>query len=384
MHASPLTVWPKSFCSFFLYNSEAKNLEIQLTTVQYLELEKLALGAFSPLTGFMNEDDYTSVIETMRLPNGAPFPLPIVLDVEADTAKQAFQLGQIHLAFKGQVVGTLTPESYYPKDINGVTEKIFGTNSEQHPGVKNFMLMKPWLLGGTIKLDHRMQFEHSDFELTPQETKALFKSHGWKKITGFQTRNIPHRAHEYLQRIALEISDGLFIQPLVGQKKAGDFTSRAVLAGYEALIQNHFPKNRVAIGVLSTAMRYAGPREAIFHALIRRNYGCTHFIVGRDHAGVGNFYGLYSAQNLAKSFEEELGIEILALSGPFFSHRTEGIATERSVPENLIGTDDIVEISGTLIRQVLSGGKEPDPRLIRPTVVDALRGLDLFIKEDNT
>ena len=359
-------------------------MEIQLTAVQYLELEKLALGAFNPLTGFMNEDDYTSVIETMRLPSGAPFPLPVVLDVDADIAKHAIQLRHVDLVFQGQVVGSLVPESCYPKDINGVIEKIFGTTSAQHPGVKNFMLMKPWLLVGAIKLDHRVRFEHSDHELTPQETKTLFKARGWKTITGFQTRNVPHRAHEYLQRIALEISDGLFIQPLVGQKKVGDFTPQAVLAGYQALVKNHFPQNRVAIGVLSTAMRYAGPREAVFHALIRRNYGCTRFIVGRDHAGVGDFYGLYAAQNLAKTFEADLGIEILALSGPFYSHCIEGIATERSIPETLVGTDDIIEISGTFMRQVLVDGKQPDPRLIRPTVVDALRGLDLFIKEDKT
>lgn len=359
-------------------------MEIQLTAVQYLELEKLALGAFNPLTGFMNEDDYTSVIETMRLPSGAPFPLPVVLDVDADIAKHAIQLRHVDLVFQGQVVGSLVPESCYPKDINGVIEKIFGTTSAQHPGVKNFMLMKPWLLGGAIKLDHRVRFEHSDHELTPQETKTLFKARGWKTITGFQTRNVPHRAHEYLQRIALEISDGLFIQPLVGQKKVGDFTPQAVLAGYQALVKNHFPQNRVAIGVLSTAMRYAGPREAVFHALIRRNYGCTRFIVGRDHAGVGDFYGLYAAQNLAKTFEADLGIEILALSGPFYSHCIEGIATERSIPETLVGTDDVIEISGTFMRQVLVDGKQPDPRLIRPTVVDALRGLDLFIKEDKT
>lgn len=214
--------------------------------------------------------------------------------------------------------------------------------------------------------------------MTPKRTSKLFEEKGWNKIVGFQTRNIPHRAHEYLLRVALESSDGLFIQPLIGKKKKGDFTSEAILAGYRKLASEFLPTDRVVVGTLSTKMRYAGPREAIFHAQIRKNYGCTDFIIGRDQAGVGNWYGKYEAQQLAKSLEGRLGIRILALKGPYYCSKCEGIVTENSC--SIQHAKFSHEISGTDIRRILSTGDLPDSRFFRPEILQALKGMALFIE----
>ena len=251
----------------------------------------------------------------------------------------------------------------------------------EHPGVANVMRAKPWLIGGPVKLWQAGERFLFDDELSPQQTKRLFAERGWRTIAGFQTRNVPHRAHEYLQRTALELCDGLFIQPLVGLKKAGDYTPEAIMSGYRALIANYLPRGNVVLGVLSTAMRYAGPREALFHALIRRNYGCTHFIVGRDHAGVGSFYGKYEAQDFVKQHAAELGIAILALRGPFHCRLCDGIATEKTCPHVETEASVTTEISGTIMRQMLAEGTQVRAELMRPQVVAAVSGHQLFVAE---
>lgn len=223
----------------------------------------------------------------------------------------------------------------------------------------------------------RPEFDISSHELTPFESKAIFLERKWDRVVGFQTRNVPHRAHEYLLRIALEHADGLFVQPLVGKKHAGDYTPEAIFRGYQALIGGFLPKDRVLFGVLSTQMRYAGPREAVFHAIVRRNYGCTHFIVGRDHAGVGDWYGLYDAHDLTKKFEGELGIQIMRLKGPFYCSICDGIATENTCAHTDCGCTQ--QISGTYMRAILSSGELPDKKLMRHEVVSALAGIDCFI-----
>ena len=202
-------------------------------------------------------------------------------------------------------------------------------------------------------------------------------------MVGFQTRNVPHRAHEYLQRVALEHCDGLFIQPLVGRKKIGDYTPEAIIVANQLLVDQFYPPHRVVLGILSTAMRYAGPREALFHALIRRNYGCTHFIIGRDHAGVGEYYGKYSAHELARQFEGDLGIDIMYLHGPYHCRRCDGIVTEHTCAHLHSDPAAITQISGTDMRTVLSGGKEPEPHLMRSEVVEALKGINLFVGEND-
>jgi sulfate adenylyltransferase len=229
---------------------------------------------------------------------------------------------------------------------------------------------------------NRVRVEFADMELTPEETRAYFARAGWQTIAGFQTRNVPHRAHEYLQRLALEQVDGLFIQPLVGSKKRGDYSPAAVLGGYRTLVERFLPANRVLLGILTTAMRYAGPREAVFHAIVRRNYGCTHFVVGRDHAGVGGYYGIYEAHELTRQFDGELGITVMRMSGPFYCAICDGIATERTCGHATTHPDAITEVSGTLVRRLLASGGELRPELIRPAVVESLAGLDIFINED--
>lgn len=345
---------------------------------QYLELEKLGLGAFAPLTGFMNEEEFLSVVEKLRLPSGAVFTLPVVLDISEINASAISNADVVDLVFEGTLVGRIRPNDFFSCDRRAVARKVYGTDDPTHPGVRHFYDLKPIFIGGEVELLQRASFDISDYELTPQETRQIFRERGWKRIVGFQTRNVPHRAHEYLQRVALEHVDGLFVQPLVGRKRAGDYTPEAVMRGYRALIGDFLPSNRVLLGILSTQMRYAGPREAVFHAIIRRNYGCTHFIVGRDHAGVGDWYGLYDAHELTRQFDGDLGIEIMRLKGPYHCKKCDGIATENTCAH--AGTDFMEQISGTYMRHILSNGRHPDPHLMRQEVVDALKGITCFLE----
>lgn len=355
--------------------------ELALSRSQYLELEKLGLGAFRPLDGFMNEDQFHAVVDGMRLPDGGVFPLPVVLDVAATTADRLHGAARVALTYDDEEVGELRPESRFVCDREAVSTKIFGTADPTHPGAAFFGAGGEVFLGGPVKLTHRAKLDISEFELTPEQTRATFAERGWRTVVGFQTRNVPHRAHEYLQRVALEFFDGLFIQPLVGRKKKGDYTPEAIMTGYRALISGFYPKNRVVLGILSTAMRYAGPREAVFHAIIRRNYGCTHFIVGRDHAGVGDYYGKYDAHDLTRRFDGELGIEILRLHGPYHCALCDGMVTEHTCPHYKLDGDAITEISGTDMRAILTGGKQPDAHLMRREIVESLESVPLFIEE---
>ena len=354
--------------------------EIKLNRDQYLEAEKIGLGAFAPLTGFMTEDQFGGVVSNMRLPSGAPFTLPVVLDVDRDTAAAIRGRPKVTLIFEGEAVAEFDPQDEFSPNRRAVARSVFGTDDETHPGVRYLYRQKEIFVGGPMRLLKRKMLDISADELTPDQTRKIFSERGWKTIVGFQTRNVPHRAHEYLQRVALENADGLFIQPLVGHKRAGDFTPQAIMTGYRALVGGFLPKDRVVLGILSTAMRYAGPREAVFHAIIRRNYGCTHFIVGRDHAGVGNWYGRYDAHELTRRFDGDLGITVLRLHGPFHCRICDAIVSEKTCPH--AGTDAAREINGTDMRRILTGGAIPDPALMRPQIVAALRGVPLFIEED--
>jgi sulfate adenylyltransferase len=365
-----------------LYKKSIKNMQrisISIRQDQYLELEKIGLGAFLPLDHFMKETEFHSVSEKMRLPSGEPFPIPVVLDVDKGFAELAVNASCIDLIYTGKKVGEVVPESVYTCDKTSIAKYIYGTSERQHPGVSRFFDSGDWFVGGKTSLIARVDGMLTKYELTPAESKKIFADLGWKTIVGFQTRNIPHRAHEYLQRVALEHVDGLFLQPLVGQKKKGDYTPEAVITGYQALVKGFYPKNRVVMGILSTSMRFAGPREAVFHALIRRNYGCTHFIVGRDHAGVGDYYEKYAAHNLLRVFEGEMGIKIMYLHGPFYCAVCDGIVTEHTCPHIISNPSVTSQISGTLIRQILSGGSMPDSRFLRPEILEAVKDCKLFI-----
>jgi len=355
---------------------------IDIKLRQYLELENIALGCFSPLTGFMDEDDLSSVTESMRLPNGQLFPLPVVLDVTPEEGRAAAKASRVTLLFGGKEVGEIVPDSVYTCNKEEVAEKVYGTRDIRHPGVAQWLSIGEFFIGGSVRLTQRISLEFSQHNLTPEETRNHFASQGWQSIVGFQTRNVPHRAHEYLLRLALEQADGLFIQPLVGLKKRGDFTAAAILTAYQTMIEGFLPQQRILLGVLSTTMRYAGPREAVMHAIIRRNYGCTHFIVGRDHAGVGNYYGIYDARDLAGHFESELGIKILRYAGPYHCSVCDGIVTENTCPHQGRLPEVTRQISGTNIRSVLAESGTADTSIMRSEIVESLRRIPLFIKED--
>lgn len=350
---------------------------------QYLELEKVAFGAFAPLSGFIKENEFASVVKKMRLPDGEPFPLPVVLDLTGEQIQEARGASSLSLVFEGIEVGEVVPESIFTCDKEAVAEQVFGTRDARHPGVAQFLTMGDFFVGGPVRLNQRVSFEFSAHELTPDETRAYFAKMGWRTVVGFQTRNVPHRAHEYLLRLALEQADGLFIQPLVGCRKRGDYTPKAILTAYRAMIDGFLPRNRVLLGVLSTAMRYAGPREAVFHAVIRRNYGCTHFIVGRDHAGVRNYYGKYDAHKLTRQFDGALGIQILRFFEPFHCQLCGGIVTERTCPHVETMPQATKQISGTEVRSTLLNGEPCVPELIRPEILESIRDLPLFINEDD-
>jgi sulfate adenylyltransferase len=359
-----------------------KIVPLRINRRQYLELKNVSNRVFAPLTELMGKDAFNSVVETMRLPNSDVFPLPVVLDLTQEQAKEVRHADRLALLFGHDHVGEMTPQEIFNCEKPAVAEKIFGTRDLAHPGVAHFFAMGDQFVGGPVKLNQELTFEFSEYELLPYQTRAHFAAMGWKTVVGFQTRNVPHRAHEYLLRLGLEIADGLFIQPLVGTKRKGDYTPEAILTGYRTLIDGFLPPDKVLLGVLSTAMRYAGPREAIFHSIIRRNYGCTHFIVGRDHAGVGSYYGLYEAHDLTRQFEDELGIQILRFAGPFYCKLCDGIATERSCPHISSAPQATRQISGTEVRSILLHENGCPPELMRPEVVAGLQGLELFITEN--
>lgn len=357
-------------------------VSININRRQYLEMKNIANGAFAPLNQFMGKDTFNSVVETMRLPSGEVFPLPVVFDLAPELVEDVQKADKLALFFGADHVGDMTPQEIFSCDKPSVAEKVFGTKDAGHAGVAHFFAMGDQYVGGPVELKKEISFEFSDYELSPEQTRSHFRQMGWNSVVGFQTRNVPHRAHEYLLRLGLEITDGLFVQPLVGTKKMGDYTPEAILTGYRALIGDFLPQNKVFLGVLSTAMRYAGPREAVFHAIIRRNYGCSHFIVGRDHAGVGGYYGVYEAHEMTKKFDGELGIEILRFAGPFYCRICDGIATERSCPHVTSAPDATRQISGTEVRSILLQEDGCPPELMRPEVVKSLQGVDLFVKED--
>jgi sulfate adenylyltransferase len=357
--------------------------EISLNRRQYLEFEKLALGALDPLNGFMNEAEFDSVLENMRLPSGAVFPVPVVLDLSVEDAARLKGLPRVALIFDGEEVGEMVPSGSFSCDREASAAKLFGTGDLAHPGVEFFTRhMGEVFISGSVRLKKRANLDISSLEFTPEETKEIFAKRRWKTVVGFQTRNVPHRAHEYLQRVALEQVDGLFVQPLVGRKRIGDYAPEAIIAGYHALIDAYYPSDKVLLGVLSTYMRYAGPREAVFHAIVRRNYGCSHFIVGRDHAGVGDYYEKYAGHDLVRSFGDELGISVMCLHGPFYCAHCDGIVTEHTCQHYVEDPSVVTEISGTYMREILGGGREPEHHLMRPEVVESLSGLDLFISEN--
>ena len=334
------------------------------------DLINIHSGLFAPLTGFMTEEQYRSVIDRMLITDTMVWTLPVTLDVDNKTFIK-LSLGQkLNLTYNAKVVGTLLISSLYSIQEGDIL-KIYKTTDINHPGVKKEIERNKFRIGGDIEITDTNLLKNN---LNPITTKEEFEKRGWKTIVGFQTRNPVHRAHEHLHRTALELLDGLFINPLTGWKKKGDFSEEAVIDGYKAIIDNYYSQKNVYFDVLKTPMRYAGPREAVFHALIRKNLGCTHFIIGRDHAGVGNYYGIYEAQELAMKLSEKygLGIEILCLKEPIYCKKCEMVVSEKHCNH---GSEELIPISGTKIRNMLQNGIIPDQYLMRKEVAQAIISL---------
>ncbi|MHB8380822.1 MAG: sulfate adenylyltransferase [Candidatus Binataceae bacterium] len=336
------------------------------------DLEMLSSGAFSPLTGFMGEADYTRSRDELRLASGAPWSIPITLAVDELTAHALKPGADIALAAEdGKPLAILKLAEIYQVDRKREAEAVFGTADDAHPGAKNVTSMPPYCLAGrVILIDDIPGRTFMEYRLEPRDTRTAFRERGWKKIVAFQTRNPTHRAHEYIQKSALEICDGLLLHPLVGETKGDDVPAAVRMDTYKVLLKLYYPKERAMLAVMPAHMRYGGPREAILHAIIRRNYGCTHFIVGRDHAGVGSYYGTYDAQKIFARFSpEEMGIMPLMFENSFYCRKCDTMASFKTCPH----TDaDRVLLSGTKVREMLRAGEAPPPEFTRPELAEIL------------
>jgi len=349
--------------------------QVELDAWALSDLELLAGGALSPLTGFMREADLLAVGDRMRLSDGTVWSLPIILPLEEEAARALHQGQRVALTSAGQQLAVLTVDEVYAVDRPKLAKQVYATSDEAHPGVSRWLGQPAWAVAGDVEVFEVPQGTFPEYRLTPTETRALFASRGWRTVVGFQTRNPVHRAHEYLQKVALEQVDGLLLHPLVGETKGDDIPAGVRMRCYEALLQNHYPADRVQLAVFPASMRYAGPREAVFHALVRKNYGCTHFIVGRDHAGVGNYYGTYAAQEIFDNFEpNEVGIAILKFEHSFFCTACGSMATTRTCPH---GQEDRLILSGTRVREMLRAGEPLPVEFTRPVVAEILREAEL-------
>jgi len=352
--------------------------KIKLNSHEVSDLEMISIGCFSPLEGFLKEDDYKSVVENCRLSNGLVFTIPITLSATKEEVKYLKENEDIALTDYKEILGILHLEQIYNYDKKREAEFVYKTTDKSHPGVAYLYSQGEFLLGGKITLINRlMHKEFQEYWFDPLQTRKIFKEKGWKTIVGFQTRNPIHRAHEFIIKTALEIADGLFLNPLIGETKKGDIPAEIRMKCYDVLLDNYFNKNMVFMGVYGAAMRYAGPREAVFHALVRKNFGCTHFIIGRDHAGVGKYYKPFEAQHIFDEFDsKELGIIPLFFDNAFWCRRCTSMATLKTCPHR---EEEHFSLSGTKVRELLASGEIPPPEFTRPEIADIL--IEWFIKE---
>jgi len=340
-----------------------------------IEVKNIARGVFSPLEGFVGSTDFHNIINNDRLATGIPWTIPIILDVDS---RDIASVGQrICLIENGQdsPLAIVEVEEIYTWDKRQAAQAVFGTTDVNHPGVAGFYKRGDYLIGGPVALIDNNRGQYAEFNLFPAETRAIFKERGWRTICAFQTRNVPHRGHEELQKTVLGLVDGLFIQPVIGRKKSGDFRDEVILDTYQVLIDNYYPKDRTLLNILPFNMQYAGPKEAIMHAIMRKNYGCTHIIIGRDHAGVGNYYGEEDAIRIfAEPRFAELEIEPVTIRGDFwYCRKCARVASDRTCPHP---PEQQISFSGTKIRRLIDKGEAPSPEIMRPEVFEVIQRFD--------
>lgn len=337
------------------------------------DVENLATGVYSPLEGFLGKEDFQHVLDQMRLSNDLPWTIPIVLDVSEEEAVKLKEGDEIILKNEaGQPIALFRLREKYSYDKEELARKVFQTTDLAHPGVAKVKKMGQVLLAGPVDLISFRPTPFDRYRLTPKETRFLFRQKGWRTVVGFQTRNTPHIGHEYVQKTALTFVDGIFINPVIGRKKKGDFRDEVILAAYEELIRHYYLKERAVMAILTMEMRYAGPREAIHHAIIRKNFGCTHIIIGRDHAGVGNYYPPYAAQDIFDEFPD-LGIVPLFFKTFYYCRRCQAVVNEKICPHP---QTDHIDFSGTKIREMLLKGEVPPPELLRPEVARVIMSFE--------
>jgi len=343
------------------------------------EVENIAQGIFSPLDGFLNEDDLQHVLREGRLTDGTAWTIPIVLDVDDQTARSMKDVKEVVLNCEGESFGIIYVKDIYRFNKVHLSTSVYGTTDSNHPGVKKVLRMKDILVSGKTEIFAvQDRLGTREYRMTPLETRKEIVRRKWNTVVGFQTRNVPHIAHEMVQKAALNIYDGLFINPLIGKKKTGDFTDELIVRSYDHLIRNYYQQEKVLFATLHTEMRYAGPREAIHHAIMRKNLGCTHFIVGRDHAGVGEFYPPFAAHDIFKDYPD-LGIEPVFFPSFYYCRKCLAYANAKTCPHSHEFRE---ELSGTMIRKMVNTGEIPDERLMRPEVSQLIISSDdPFVKE---
>ena len=341
-----------------------KFFSIEIDHEKAIEVQNIASGVYSPLQGFMKREDYREVMHRNRLSNGIIWTLPIVLDINKETKKKLEKDETVFLKRNNKIIASMIIEDVFEWDLEEYAKNVYQTVDENHPGVKKLKSMGEFFVGGEIHFLSEPISDFPDYFLTPKETRILFKEKKWNTVVGFQTRNVPHLGHEYVQKSALSIVDGLFINPVIGKKKSGDFKDNVILDSYNALINNYYVKDRTVMSILQTEMRYAGPKEAIFHSIVRKNFGCSHFIVGRDHAGVGDFYHPFAAQKIFDHFPD-LGITPIFFMSFFFCKKCNSIANDKICPHS---GEQHINFAGKIIRGKLESNEIPPESMMRKEV----------------